>query len=64
MSIIGLLVLLVVAGFVVWLLNTLVQIDPKFKAAINAVIGICLFLYILQAFGIIGSSDFGHVRLR
>jgi hypothetical protein len=58
-SVIGLIVVLVVAGVVVWLLNALVPMDPKFKMVVNAVIGVALFLYVLSAFGLIGAVDFG-----
>lgn len=49
---IGLLVLLVVVGVVVYFLNAVVPIDPRFKLAINCIIGLCLLLYILQYFGV------------
>ncbi len=47
---IGLLVLLVVAGVIVYLFNSLVPIDGRFKLAINCVIGLCLFVYVVDFF--------------
>ena len=48
---IQLLVLLIVVGFLLWLSNTFVTaIDPRFKTAINAVVLLIVFLYILSMF--------------
>ena len=49
---IGLLVVLAIAGVVVWLFNYLIPMDPKFKMVINVLIGLFLFLYVLDAFGL------------
>lgn len=49
---ISLLVALVIAGVAVYLLNALVPLDARFKTAINVIIGLFLFLYMLQALGI------------
>ena len=39
---------LAVAGTLVWLFNTLwTSIDPRFKAVINALVGLALFLWVL-----------------
>lgn len=53
---IGLIIVLVVVGVLVYLLNALVPIDPKFKLVINALIGLCLFFYVLQVFGVLPAS--------
>lgn len=50
---IQLLVVLAVAGVVVWLFNYLIPMDAKFKTVINVLIGLFLFLFILDAFGLI-----------
>jgi hypothetical protein len=42
------LISLVVVGVLVWAFNTFVTaIDPRFKSAINAIIGILLFIWFL-----------------
>ena len=38
---------LAIAGFLVWLFNTLVPLDGKWRAAINGLLGLILFLWIL-----------------
>jgi hypothetical protein len=49
---IGLLVVLVVAGVIVYLINALIPMDSRFKLVVNVLIGLFLFLYLLQAFGL------------
>ena len=49
---ISILVTLVIAGVVLYLLNTLVPMDGRFKTAINVLVGLFLFLWILSVLGI------------
>jgi hypothetical protein len=49
---ISLLVALVVAGVLLYLLNALIPMDPKFKMVINALVALFLFLYVLNVLGI------------
>ncbi len=46
---ITLLVVLVVVGVVLYVLNTLVPMDARFKSAINVIVCLLAFLYIVQA---------------
>lgn len=62
MDIVGILVLLVIVGFVLWLVNVLLPIDGRIKTVINGIVGLLLFLYILQALGI--WHGFGNFRVR
>ncbi|MBI4011519.1 MAG: hypothetical protein HY359_04355 [Candidatus Rokubacteria bacterium] len=55
MSLIGLLITLVVVGVLLWLLNNYVPMDPKIKTIINVVVVIVVVIWLLQAFGIVGS---------
>lgn len=59
---ISILVALVIAGVLLWLLNTLVPMAPPFKTVINVLVCLFLFLYVLSALGI--WSGFNNVRLR
>jgi hypothetical protein len=54
-------IILVIAlvGFGVWLVTTLVPMDPKYATAIKAVAAVALLLYLLSAFGLF---DLGSVR--
>lgn len=44
-----LLVVLIVVGVLLYLFNTFVTIDPRFKTAINVIVGLLAFLYVLGA---------------
>ena len=55
MSLIGLILTLVVVGVLLWLLNNYVPMDPKIKTIINVVIVIVVVIWLLQAFGVLGS---------
>ena len=48
-----LLVVLMVVGVILYLFNTMVPMDARFKTAINVIALLCAFVYILQAFGLI-----------
>ena len=53
---IGLIIALVVVGVLVYVLNTVVEMDRKFRIVVNALIGLCLFFYVLQVFGVLPAS--------
>jgi hypothetical protein len=55
MSLIGLVLTLVVVGVLLWLLNNYVPMDHKIKRIINVVVVIVVVIWLLQAFGILGS---------
>ncbi len=49
---ISILVVLVIAGVLLYLLNALIPMDPKFKMVINVLAALFLFLYCLQVLGV------------
>ena len=49
---ITILVTLIVAGVLLYLLNYLIPMDAKFKMVINVLVGLFLFLYVLNVLGI------------
>lgn len=55
MSIVGLIVVLAVVGFLLWLVNTYVPMDNKVKTIINVIILFALVLWLLQVFGVLSS---------
>jgi hypothetical protein len=55
MSLIGLIITLVVVGVLLWLLNNYVPMDPKIKTILNVVVVIVVVIWLLQAFGVLGS---------
>lgn len=59
---ISLLIMLVVVGVLLWLLNTLVPMDSRIKTVINVIVLLCVFLYVLSAFGFIPAHAFPALR--
>ena len=55
MSLIGLVLTLVIVGVLLWLLNNYVPMDSKIKTIINVVVVIVVVVWLLQAFGVLGS---------
>ena len=62
MSLIGLIITLVVVGVLLWLLNNYVPMDGKIKSIINVVVVIVVVIWLLQAFGLLGSLQ--NIRIR
>jgi hypothetical protein len=62
MSLIGLVITLAVVGVLLWLLNNYVPMDAKIKRIINVVVVIVVVIWLLQAFGILGSLQ--NIRIR
>ena len=60
MSLIGLIVVLVIVGAVLYILS-LLPIDGTVKRIIYVIVLILVFLYVLQAFGLISGTG---IRLR
>jgi hypothetical protein len=57
MSLIGLLIVLVVVGVILWLINNYIPMQSTIKKILNAVVVIVVILWILSLFGIIDSID-------
>jgi hypothetical protein len=62
MSLIGLVLTLVVVGVLLWLLNNYIPMDGKIKRILNVVVVIVVVIWLLQAFGLIGSLQ--NIRIR
>lgn len=54
---INIIIVLIVVGVLLWLVNNYIPMDSKIKSTLNAVVVICVILWLLQAFGIIGSLN-------
>jgi hypothetical protein len=61
MSLLTVIVTIVVVGVLLWALNTFIPMDGKIRSILNAVVVILLVLWLLQAFGVLGSL--GNVRV-
>ena len=57
MPLLSIVIVLIVVGVLLWLVNTYIPMDSKIKSILNAVLVICVVLWLLQAFGIIGSLN-------
>ena len=55
MSLLNVVLVLLVVGVLLWLVNTYIPMDSKIKNILNAVVVIVLVVWLLQAFGLIGS---------
>ena len=58
MSIIGLVIALIVVGVALWLINSMIPMDPKIKTILNVVVVIAVLVWVLQALGLLG----GHIN--
>lgn len=51
---IGLVLTLIVVGVLLWLANKYIPMDPTIKKILNIVVVICVVVWLLHAFGVIG----------
>lgn len=61
MPLITVIVVLIVVGVLLWLINNYLPMDGKIKSILNAVVVIVIILWLLQAFGVLGSL--GSIRI-
>ena len=61
MQLIQLVVVLVVFGVLLWAINTYIPMDGNIKKILNVVVIIAAILFVLSAFGILGSLSGMHV---
>lgn len=61
MTLISLLLTLIVIGVLLWLVNTYIPMDGKIKRILNIVVVICVVLWLLYAFGVLGRA--GDIRV-
>lgn len=57
MTLLGLVVTIVVVGFLLWLLTKYVPMEPMVRQILVAVVVIVLALWILSALGVLGALD-------
>ena len=55
-------VVLIVVGVLLWLVNNYIPMDGKSKSILNVVVVIIVVLWLLQAFGLLGSLGGVHVN--
>ena len=62
MSLLTVLVVLIIAGVVLWLINNYIPMDRKIKTILNVVVVIVIVIWLLQTFGLIGSLSNVTIR--
>ena len=55
MPLLTILLVLIVAGVILWLVNTYIPMDRKIKNILNIVVVIIVVIWLLQAFGLLDS---------
>jgi hypothetical protein len=61
MPLIHLVIVLIVVGFLLWLINKYIPMDKKIKSILNIVVVIGVILWLLNAFGIFSSGANIHI---
>jgi hypothetical protein len=54
MTLVGIVVVLVVVGLILWLINTYIPMAGAIKSLLNIVVFVVVLIWLLQAFGLIG----------
>lgn len=57
MSLIQLIITLVVVGVILWVINTYIPMQANIKKILNVVVVIAVILFLLNAFGVLGSTS-------
>ncbi len=55
MSLLNVLIVVIIAGVLLWLVNNYIPMDSKIKSILNIVVVIVLIIWLLKAFGILNS---------
>jgi preprotein translocase subunit SecE len=53
MSLLTVLIVLIVAGFLLWLVNSLIPMDRNVKTILNIVVVIAIVIWLLKEFGVL-----------
>ena len=53
---VSLVITLIVVGVLLWLVNTYIPMDGKIKQILNVVVVICVVVWLLSAFGVLGHT--------
>ncbi len=61
MTLVGIVVVLVVVGLILWLINTYVPMAGAIKSLLNIVVFVVVLIWLLQVFGLIGPINGLHI---
>lgn len=62
MSLLSLILVLVIIGFVLYLVNQLIPLDPQIKKILNVAVVIFLVIWLIQSLGLLG--PLATIRIR
>ncbi len=62
MDLVQVVIVLIVVGVLLWLVNNYLPMDGKIKSILNGVVVIAVVLWLLQAFGVLGSLSSIKIR--
>jgi hypothetical protein len=62
MSLIGLIIVLILVGLLLYLVNQYIPMDPKIKGILNIVVVIVVILWLIQALGLLGPLE--NIKIR
>jgi hypothetical protein len=54
MNLVGIVVVLIVVGLILWLINTYIPMASAIKSLLNIVVFVVVLIWLLQTFGVIG----------
>jgi hypothetical protein len=61
MTLVGIVVVLVVVGLILWLINTYIPMAGAIKSLLNIVVFVVVLIWLLQVFGLIGPIQGLHI---
>ncbi|MFA5971339.1 MAG: Thivi_2564 family membrane protein [Lentimicrobiaceae bacterium] len=61
MSLLTILLVIIVAGFVLWLVNNMIPMDRKIKKILNIVVVVVVCIWLLKVFGLLSTLTNIHV---
>jgi hypothetical protein len=61
MTLVGIVVVLVVVGLILWLINTYIPMAGAIKSLLNIVVFVVVLIWLLQVFGLIGTINGVHI---
>ncbi len=61
MPLIHLVIILVVVGVILWVINNYIPMQSTIKRILNVVVIVCVIIWLLSVFGLIGNISAIHV---
>ena len=56
-ALVDVVVALLVVGLILWAINSYIPMQPTMKKILNAVVVICVIIWLLSVFGVLGNVD-------